>query len=130
MVSTVPANDIQVSPIEKDILVFRSRSWRRLKFEIEYGLQRGTTANSYLIMGSNRTALIDPPGAAFKDDFLEALQARINLSELDYVILGHVNPNRVETLISLLELAPKITIICSNPAAQSLRELIMDLNPA
>jgi len=88
MVSTVPATDIQVSPIGEDTLVFRSRSWARLKFEIEYGMQRGTTANTYLITGSNRTALIDPPGATFKDAFLDALQARISLSEIDYVILG------------------------------------------
>ena len=129
MVSTVPATDIQVSPIDDDILAFRSRSWKRLKFEIEYGLQRGTTANSYLVTGSSRTALIDPPGATFKDPFLEALQARINLTDIDYVILGHVNPNRAETLIALLELAPKLTIVCSNPAAQSLKELIMDFEP-
>jgi flavorubredoxin/flavin reductase (DIM6/NTAB) family NADH-FMN oxidoreductase RutF len=129
MVSTVPATDIQVSPIDKDILAFRSRSWSRLKFEIEYGLQRGTTANTYLITGSNRTALIDPPGAAFKDSFLEALQARVSLANIDYVILGHVNPNRAETLIALLELAPKLTIVCSNPAAQSLKKLIMDFEP-
>ena len=70
------------------------------------GLQRGTTANSYLVTGSKRTALIDPPGATFKDKFLDALQARVSLSDIDYVILGHVNPNRAETLIALLERAP------------------------
>lgn len=129
MVSTVPATDIQVSPIDEDVLAFRSRSWSRLKFEIEYGLQRGTTANTYLITGSNRTALIDPPGATFKDSFLEALQARVSLADIDYVILGHVNPNRAETLIALLELAPKLTIVCSNPAAQSLKKLIMEFEP-
>jgi flavorubredoxin len=37
----------------------RSRTWDRLKFEVEYSLQRGTTANSYLIQ-ADKTALIDP----------------------------------------------------------------------
>ncbi|MEM9136965.1 MAG: diflavin flavoprotein [Cyanobacteria bacterium P01_F01_bin.42] len=129
MISTVPATDVQVASLEKDVLVFRSRSWKRLKFEIEYGLQRGTTANSYLITGGKRTALIDPPGASFKDQFIEALKARISLSQIDYIVLGHINPNRVETLIALLELAPKITIVCSNPAAKSIKELIMDFEP-
>ncbi|MCM1983608.1 diflavin flavoprotein [Lyngbya confervoides] len=124
-----PAIDIQVVPIGPDTLTLRSRSWSRLKFEIEYGLQRGTTANSYLISGSNRTALIDPPGAKFKETFLEALQARVSLSQLDYVILGHVNPNRAETLMALLDLAPKVTLVCSNPAAQILPDLLPGYDP-
>lgn len=118
--------DVQVLPLDTDTLILRSRSWKRLKFEIEYGLQRGTTANSYLITGSKRTALIDPPGASFKDKFIEALSARLPMSQLDYIILGHINPNRAETLMSLLDLAPKVTIVCSNPAAQALADLMVD----
>ncbi|NCR45289.1 MAG: FprA family A-type flavoprotein, partial [Microcystis aeruginosa SX13-01] len=45
----VKPRDVQVAPIAADTFVFRSRTWDRLKFEIEYGLQKGTTANSYLI---------------------------------------------------------------------------------
>jgi flavorubredoxin/flavin reductase (DIM6/NTAB) family NADH-FMN oxidoreductase RutF len=119
-----PAIDIQVAPLTPDTQVLRSRSWNRLKFEIEYGLQRGTTANSYLIRGSNRTALIDPPGETFCELFLQELQTRINLDELDYVILGHINPNRATTLRQLLAIAPKITVVCSNPSVQSLKELL------
>jgi flavorubredoxin len=52
--------DVQVLPIGAETTVLRSRTWDRLKFEIEYALQRGTTANSYLIQ-ADKTALIDPP---------------------------------------------------------------------
>jgi len=121
------AKDVQVFPIADQTKVFRSRTWNRLKFEIEYALQRGTTANSYLIEG-DQVALIDPPGESFNESFFKALEARINLNTIDYVILGHINPNRGVTLKNLLHLAPQITIVCSNPAALALESILEDQN--
>ena len=119
------AKDVQVFPVAADTRVLRSRTWSRLKFEIEYALQKGTTANSYLVEG-NKIALFDPPGESFTDIFLDALQSRIDPKRIDYVILGHVNPNRANTLKALLEAAPQVTIVCSNPAAISLRKILAD----
>ncbi|MHC5933398.1 diflavin flavoprotein [Nostoc sp.] len=118
--STNKPRDVQVYPIATDTRILRSRSWSRLRFEIEYALAKGTTANSYLIE-SEKTAIIDPPGETFTQIYLEALQQRFHLEELDYVILGHVNPNRAVTLKALLEIAPQITFVCSNPGAINLR---------
>ena len=120
------AKDVQVFPVATNTRVLRSRTWDRLKFEIEYALQKGTTANSYLIEGE-QVALFDPPGESFTTIFLDALQARIDTKGIDYVILGHVNPNRANTLKALLEIAPQITIICSNPGAISLRKILTDV---
>ncbi|MDJ0567729.1 MAG: diflavin flavoprotein [Pleurocapsa sp. MO_192.B19] len=125
------AKDVQVFPVAADTRVLRSRTWDRLKFEIEYALQKGTTANSYLIEG-DKTALFDPPGESFSTIFLDALQERIDPQQIDYVILGHTNPNRASTLKALLEIAPQITLVCSNPGALSLRKILaeteIDLN--
>jgi len=118
--STNKPRDVQVFPIATDTKILRSRSWSRLRFEIEYALAKGTTANSYLIE-SDKNALIDPPGETFTEIYLEALQQRFDVTKLDYVILGHVNPNRAATLKALLEIAPQITFVCSNPGAINLR---------
>ncbi len=112
--------DVQVLPIAADTTVLRSRSWNRLRFEIEYARERGTTANSYLVAAA-KTALIDPPGESFTEIYLAALQQRFDLTRLDYIILGHVNPNRAATLKALLKLAPQATVVCSNPGAIALR---------
>src|SRR5689334_16036167 len=120
MSTTNKPRDVQVFPIATDTRLLRSRSWSRLRFEIEYALAKGTTANSYLIE-SDKNALIDPPGETFTQIFLEALQQRFDVTKLDYVILGHVNPNRAATLKALLEIAPQITFVCSNPGAINLR---------
>lgn len=116
----VKLRDVQVTAIGADTTILRSRTWDRLKFEVEYSLQKGTTANSYLIQ-ADKTALFDPPGESFTDIYLRELQQRLNLQQLDYLILGHVNPNRCITLKALLELAPQVTFVCSKPGAIALR---------
>jgi flavorubredoxin/flavin reductase (DIM6/NTAB) family NADH-FMN oxidoreductase RutF len=118
--STTKPRDVQILPIATDTTVLRSRSWSRLRFEIEYALAKGTTANSYVIQG-DKIALIDPPGETFTQIYLDALQQRFDVKAIDYVILGHVNPNRAATLKALLEVAPQITFVCSNPGAINLR---------
>ena len=117
---TTKPRDVQILPIGTDTIVLRSRSWARLRFEIEYALAKGTTANSYLIQG-DKNALLDPPGETFTEIYLQALQQRFDVKKLDYVILGHINPNRAATLKALLEIAPQITFVCSNPGAINLR---------
>ncbi len=115
--------DLQAYPLAPNTTTLRSRTWDRLKFEIEYGLAKGTTANSFIIKGDKK-ALIDPPGSSFTDVFIAGLDQRFNVKLIEYVILGHINPNRGETLKKLLELAPQITFVCSNPAAIALPAIL------
>lgn len=124
--TTARSRDVQVIPIAAQTRLLRSRTWDRLKFEIEYALQKGTTANTYLIEG-DQVALLDIPGTSFTEIFLPALQARIDLKTIDYLILGHINPNRCQTLERLLALNPHLTIVCSNPAARSLEKLLPEI---
>lgn len=122
----IKPRDVQVASIATaDTTVLRSRTWDRLKFEVEYSLQRGTTANSYLIQ-ADKTALIDPPGESFTEIFLHQLQQSVELPQLDYVILGHVNPNRMVTLKALLELAPQATFVCSKPGELALQSALRE----
>ncbi|KAB8318059.1 flavin oxidoreductase [Tolypothrix campylonemoides VB511288] len=116
----IKLRDVQIASIGTDTTVLRSRTWDRLKFEVEYSLQKGTTANSYLIQAEKK-AILDPPGESFTEIYLRELQQHLDLRHLDYVILGHVNPNRCVTLKALLELAPQITFICSKAGAVALR---------
>ncbi|MGB3535025.1 MAG: diflavin flavoprotein [Microcoleaceae cyanobacterium] len=118
--SNIKPRDVQTLLIAPDTKVVRSRTWDRLKFEVEYSLKRGTTANSYLIQ-AEKTALIDPPGESFTANYIESLQMRLNWNQLDYIILGHFNANRGVTLKALLALAPDVKFICSNPAAIALK---------
>jgi len=124
--TATPSRDVQTMPIGLGTTALRSRTWERLKFEIEYSLQKGTTANSYLVRGAEAIALIDPPGETFTEQFLKALAVQVGDRAIDYLILGHLNPNRYATLVHLLDRYPKATVVCSNPAARSLETLLGD----
>jgi len=112
--------DVQVAEVGTHTQVLRSRTWDRLKFEVEYARQKGTTANTYLIQ-AEKVAVIDPPGESFTQIFLEQLAQQAYLQKIDYVILGHVNPNRAVTLKALLERAPQLTFVCSKAGAIALK---------
>jgi flavorubredoxin/flavin reductase (DIM6/NTAB) family NADH-FMN oxidoreductase RutF len=117
---TTRPRDVQITSIATNTKIFRSRTWDRLKFEVEYARQKGTTANSYLIQ-ADKIALIDPPGESFKDIFIAQLQQHLDLSQLDYIILSHVNANRMATLKAIIAKAPHVTLICSKPGANTLK---------
>jgi flavorubredoxin/flavin reductase (DIM6/NTAB) family NADH-FMN oxidoreductase RutF len=120
-VTNTKPRDVQAIYIAAETFALRSRSWNRLRFEIEYALEKGTTANSFLIQG-NLPALIDPPGGTFTEIYLDELRKRINILDINYVILGHVNQNRIDTLKALLEINNRITFICTNAGAIALRQ--------
>jgi flavorubredoxin/flavin reductase (DIM6/NTAB) family NADH-FMN oxidoreductase RutF len=119
----IPPRDVQILPIAPETLALRCRSWNRLRFEMEYALERGTTANSFLIQG-DKTALIDLPGKTFTQIFLENLQRRIHILQIDYVILGHINPNRMQTVKAIAKLNPNITFVCTNPGAIAIKNIL------
>ncbi len=112
--------DVQVAEIGAQTRILRSRTWKSLKFEAEYARQKGTTANSYLIW-ADRNLLIDPPGGSFTDLYLQTLKEQIDPVLLDYILLSHVNPNRMATLKALIHQAPQVVILCSKPASQTLK---------
>tara|TARA_Y100001968_G_scaffold333671_1_gene398215 strand:- start:2408 stop:4195 length:1788 start_codon:yes stop_codon:yes gene_type:complete len=118
-------------PIEKNFISIRGLSPKKLRFEIEYGLERGTTANSFLLSSKNQAILIHPPGIAYGDIFLNKLTklVSIDIQQL-MVVVGHVNPNRVALLKELTKNYAEITIICSAPGAKLIEDLWSQHNPS
>ncbi|MGA1646654.1 MAG: flavin oxidoreductase, partial [bacterium] len=100
-------------PLEGGLLCLRGLSPTRLRFEVEYGLERGTTANSFLFSGGTVASgpagsahaappvLVHPPGASFAEPYLEQLTQLIPADAALKVVVGHVNPNRVALLRQL-----------------------------
>ncbi|MGA0022223.1 MAG: flavin oxidoreductase, partial [Vulcanococcus sp.] len=112
-------------PIDAGLVCLRGLSPKRLRFEVEYGLERGTTANSFLFLPSDQepALLVHPPGNTFADPYLEALAHLVPTEGRLQVVVGHTNPNRVQLLRQLAQRWPQLELISSNPGAQLLREL-------
>jgi flavorubredoxin len=56
---------MQTAEIAPNTTVIRSLDWNRDRFDIEFGLQNGTTYNSFLIQGE-KTALVDTSHEKFR----------------------------------------------------------------
>jgi flavorubredoxin/flavin reductase (DIM6/NTAB) family NADH-FMN oxidoreductase RutF len=119
-----------VLPIDPGLTCLRGLSPQRLRFEVEYGLERGTSANSFLFAAGSTAAgqpvppvLVHPPGASFAAPFLEALAALVPAEAALKVVVGHVNPNRVALLRQLAERWPALMLVASNAGARLLHDL-------
>ena len=120
-------------PIDEGVIAFRSLSPQRHRFELEYALERGSTANSVLFeAGDDAPAiLVHPPGAAYRDAFLPALAEVLPPSDAPLlVVVGHINPNRVALLRDLGETYSGLELIVSNAGAKLVDELWNQRKPA
>jgi len=108
-------------PIEPGLICLKGLSPTRLRFEVEYGLERGTTANSFLFQ--EVPLLVHPPGASFAEPFLAELATLVPSEAPLKVVVGDVNPNRVALLRQLVARWPNLLLLSSNAGARLLEEL-------
>lgn len=114
---------VQVTEITTDTTAIRSLDWDRDRFDIEFGLQNGTTYNSYIIRGE-KTALVDTSHAKFRELYLETLTGLIDPQTIDYLIISHTEPDHSGLVKDVLELAPQAVIVGAKVAIQFLENLV------
>lgn len=114
---------IQVEGVAADTTVIRSLDWDRDRFDIEFGLQNGTTYNSYLIKGE-KTALVDTSHAKFQQLYLDALQDLVDPATIDYLVISHTEPDHSGLVRNVLELAPQATVVGAKVALAFLDDLV------
>ncbi len=114
---------IQVRDITPDTTTIRSLDWDRDRFDIEFGLQNGTTYNSFLIRGEE-IALVDTSHEKFRQLYLDTLKGLIDLTEINYLIISHTEPDHSGLVKDVLQLAPDITVVGAKVAIQFLEDLV------
>lgn len=114
---------MQTVEIAPDTTAIRSLDWDRDRFDIEFGLQNGTTYNSFLIRGE-QIALVDTSHEKFRQLFLDTLKGLINPAEIDYLIISHTEPDHSGLVKDVLQLAPDVTVVGSKVAIQFLENLV------
>lgn len=114
---------IQTEEITADTTTIRSLDWDRDRFDIEFGLQNGTTYNSFIIRGE-KTALVDTSHEKFRQLYLDTLTGIIDPKEIDYLIISHTEPDHSGLVKDVLALAPQATVVGSKVAIQFLEDFI------
>ncbi|MEM6502107.1 MAG: diflavin flavoprotein [Cyanobacteria bacterium P01_C01_bin.89] len=122
-VAVAPRLTMQTMDIAENTTAVRSLDWDRERFDIEFGLQNGTTYNSYVIKG-DKIALVETTHPKFKQLYLEILAGIVDPAAIDYIILSHTEPDHSGLVKTLLDLAPNATVVASRVALQFLDNLI------
>ncbi|MBF2034920.1 MAG: diflavin flavoprotein [Leptolyngbyaceae cyanobacterium T60_A2020_046] len=114
---------LQVENIAPDTTTIRSLDWDRDRFDIEFGLQNGTTYNSYIIRG-DKVALVDTSHAKFRALYLEILKGEIDPATIDYLVISHTEPDHSGLVADVLDLAPNATVVGAKVAIAFLEDLV------
>jgi flavorubredoxin len=91
-------------------------------FDVVMETKFGTTYNSYFI-NAEKKAIIETAKEKFTDTYLAKINQVTNLSDIQYIILDHTEPDHSGALKHLIELAPQATIVGSGQALNYLQDI-------
>ena len=80
-------------------------------FDVVMHTDAGTSYNSYLIVGSEKTAVIDGVREAYATEHIAKISEHCDPAKLDYIVCNHTEPDHSGSLIHLLEMAPHATVL-------------------
>lgn len=95
--------------------------WDRRLFDGLIPLPNGTSYNSYLIKGSEMTALIDAVDITMAGVLIGNLET-LGIKKLDYIVSQHAEQDHSGTIQKLLELYPEAKVVASNKCLDLLVE--------
>lgn len=93
-------------------------------FDIIMHTPYGTTYNSYVVVGSEKTALFETVKAQFFDQYIQRLkEANINFQNVDYLVISHTEPDHAGSVEKIIDICPNITIVASAIAIKYLKKI-------
>jgi flavorubredoxin len=102
--------------ISDGVYAVGAKDWDRRIFDALIPLPRGTSFNSYLVKGHEKTALIDSVGPGFAEEILSKISALTDLANLDYVVMNHAEPDHSLALGAIIR-AGRATLLATEKGA-------------
>ncbi len=93
-------------------------------FDIVMETEFGTSYNSYLLKTNEKTVLFETAKAKFYDEYLETLKKLVNISEIDYIVVNHTEPDHAGSIEKLIEINPNIKIVGTGVAIGFLKNIV------
>ena len=98
--------------VKPDIYWVGAVDWDRRLFDELILLPDGTSYNSYLIRGSEKTVLIDTVDPSMQTILLARLDS-LGVKDLDYIVIQHAEQDHSGTLPTMLSLYPQTKVVCT-----------------
>lgn len=112
-----------VRQISEHVLAVGVIDWNRTIFDELIPLPDGTTYNSYLVRGSEKTVLIDTADPAFEEELITNL-VRAGIEKIDYIVANHAEQDHSGSIPIILELFPAAKVIATPKCAELLNYLL------
>ena len=86
--------------------------WDRRLFDSLIPLPDGTSYNSYLVQGKEKTVLIDSVDPPFQETLLSHLK-QLGVRNIDYIVANHAEQDHSGTIPIVLEMYPEAKVVCT-----------------
>jgi flavorubredoxin len=107
-----------IAQISENVYWVGVRDWNRRLFDALIPLPNGTTYNAYLIIGNDKKALIDTANPGFERELEEKIRNVTDLSEIDYVVMNHAEPDHAGSIPYIMAINSKAKLVTSNRGAK------------
>jgi len=98
--------------------------WDRRLFDALIPLPDGTSYNSYLVRGSEKTALIDTVDPTMEEVLINHLN-QLDVRNLDYVVANHAEQDHSGAIPRVLEKYPQAKVVCTAKCKGMLIDLLL-----
>ena len=109
--------------ISSDLWYVGASDRRLALFENMMPIPSGTSYNSY-VLTDEKTVLLDTVDQAVCAQFLENLNAVLAGRALDYIVVHHVEPDHLASLLDVLVRWPDAVIVCSLQASRFMKQFL------
>jgi flavorubredoxin len=93
-------------------------------FDIIMHTEFGTSYNSYIVKGSEKTALIETVKIKFFDEYMDKLkELNIDVMDVDYIVINHTEPDHSGSIEKILNMNPKIKLVGSKSAIEFMKHI-------
>jgi len=107
-----------ISKIVEGVYWVGARDWNRRMLDALIPLPNGTTYNAYLIIGSNKKALIDTVNPGFEKELEDKVAQVVNPTDIDYVIMNHAEPDHAGSIPYIMALNTKAKLVTTAKGAK------------
>lgn len=104
--------------ISENVYFVGVRDWNRRLFDALIPLPRGTTYNSYVVIGENKKALIDTVNPGFERELEERIKRVTDPGDLDYIVMNHAEPDHAGAIPYLMSINQKAKLIATSRGAK------------
>ena len=109
--------------LKKGIYSVGAKDWDRRIFDELIPLPDGTSYNSYLVKGKNKTALIDTVDTEKTDELFTNLQ-KLKVKKIDYIIANHAEQDHSGSIPELLAKYPDTKVVTNQKCKLFLQDLL------